>query len=53
MVGLNQIAQFATYSYFSWGFFLPVAAGLLVALVVLADRRHARPLARRAVLAAA
>jgi hypothetical protein len=53
MVGLNQIAQFATYSYFSWGFFLPVAAGLLVALVVLADRRYARPLARRAVLAAA
>jgi hypothetical protein len=53
MVGLNQIAQFATYSYFSWGFFLPVAAGLLVALVVLADRRYPRPLVRRAVLAAA
>ena len=33
MVGLNQIAQFATYSYFSWGFFLPVVAGLLVTLV--------------------
>ena len=41
MVGLNQIAQFASYSYFSWGFFLPVVAGLLVALVVLADRRRA------------
>jgi hypothetical protein len=42
MVGLNQIAQFATYSYFSWGVFLPAAAGLLVALVVLADRRPRR-----------
>ena len=40
MVGLNQIAQFASYSYFSWGFFLPLVAGLLVALVVVADRRH-------------
>jgi hypothetical protein len=53
MIGLNQIAQFATYSYFSWGFFLPVAAGLLVALVVLADRRRVRPRAGRPVLAAA
>ena len=43
MVGLNQIAQFASYSYFSWGFFLPLAAGTLVALVVLADRRRAAP----------
>ncbi len=42
MVGLNQIAQFASYSYFSWGFFLPAAAGILVALVVLADRRPRR-----------
>ncbi len=40
MVGLNQIAQFASYSYFSWGTFLPAAAGLLVALVILADRRR-------------
>ena len=40
MVGLNQIAQFASYSYFSWGFFLPLVAGLLVALVVVADRRR-------------
>ena len=39
MVGLNQIAQFASYSYFSWGVFLPLAAGSLVALVVLADRQ--------------
>jgi hypothetical protein len=53
MIGLNQIAQFATYSYFSWGFFLPVAAGLLVALVVLADRRRVRPRVGRPVLAAA
>lgn len=40
MIGLNQIAQFASYSYFSWGTYLPVVAGLLVALVILADRRH-------------
>jgi hypothetical protein len=40
MVGLNQIAQFATYSYFSWGFFLPVAAAVLLALVAVADRRR-------------
>jgi hypothetical protein len=40
MVGLNQIAQFASYSYFSWGFFLPLMAGVLVALVVAADRRR-------------
>jgi copper chaperone NosL len=53
MIGLNQIAQFATYSYFSWGFFLPLAAGVLVALVILADRRHARPAIRRSVLAVA
>ena len=39
MVGLNQIAQFATYSYFSWGTFLPLTAGVLVALVLWADLR--------------
>jgi hypothetical protein len=43
MVGLNQIAQFASYSYFSWGFYLPVAAGVLVALVIAADRRRTAP----------
>ena len=43
MVGLNQIAQFASYSYFSWGFFLPLVAGLLVALVIIADRRRTAP----------
>lgn len=41
MVGLNQIAQFATYSYFSWGTFLPLIAGVLVALVLWADLRGA------------
>ena len=41
MVGLNQIAQFATYSYFSWGTFLPLTAGVLVALVLWADLRGA------------
>ena len=53
MIGLNQIAQFASYSYFTWGFFLPVAAGVIVALVVFADRRRARPELHRAVLAVA
>ncbi len=53
MIGLHQIAQFATYSYFSWGFFLPVAAGVIVALVVLADRRQVRRAVRRPVLAVA
>lgn len=53
MIGLNQIAQFATYSYFSWGVFLPLVAGVLVALVVIADRRLRRPPVRRVVLAAA
>jgi hypothetical protein len=43
MIGLNQIAQFASYSYFSWGFFLPLLAGLLVALVVVADRSRGAP----------
>ena len=46
MVGLNQIAQFASYSYFTWGFFLPLLAGLLVALVVVADWRRAPRLSR-------
>jgi hypothetical protein len=40
MIGLNQIAQFATYSYFSWGLFLPLAAAALVALVVVVDHRR-------------
>lgn len=53
MVGLNQIAQFASYSYFSWGFILPVVAGVIVALVVFADLREARPPLRGAALALA
>lgn len=50
MLGANQIAQFATYSYFSWGTTLPlIAGGLLVAVLWgqlgsgrKADRRRAR-----------
>jgi hypothetical protein len=53
MVGLNQIAQFASYSYFSWGVFLPVVAGILVTLVVLADRHRARSPFAKFVFAAA
>jgi hypothetical protein len=37
VVGLNQIAQFATYSYFSWGTFLPALAAVLLVLVWWAD----------------
>lgn len=34
MLGSNQIAQFATYSYFSWGMTLPlIAAALLLAVI--------------------
>jgi hypothetical protein len=53
MIGLNQIAQFATYSYFSWGFFLPLSAAALLTLVIVADRRHEVLSLRRALLAAA
>ncbi|MEN8377038.1 MAG: hypothetical protein ABFS34_16560, partial [Gemmatimonadota bacterium] len=42
MFGENQIAQFGTYAYFSWGTFLPLIAGLLIAVVVWADIRDAR-----------
>jgi hypothetical protein len=52
MIGLNQIAQFATYSYFSWGLFLPLAAAVLLALVVVADRRRDVVVAPGALLAA-
>lgn len=48
MVGTNQIAQFASYSYFSWGTFLPILAGLIIALVLWADL-HARRTAPRPV----
>ena len=53
MIGLNQIAQFATYSYFSWGLFLPLAAAALLALVVVADQRRDVVGARGALLAVA
>ncbi|HWA15723.1 MAG TPA: hypothetical protein VG817_04775 [Gemmatimonadales bacterium] len=39
MLGENQIAQFASYSYFSWGTILPIVAGVLLALVLVADLR--------------
>ncbi len=50
MIGSNQIAQFATYSYFSWGTTLPLIAGGLVLAVLWAqlgsgrrpDRQRAR-----------
>lgn len=37
MLGQNQIAQFATYSYFSWGTTLPLIAGSLVLVVLWAQ----------------
>lgn len=37
MLGGNQIAQFATYSYFSWGTTLPLIAGGLVFAVLWAQ----------------
>jgi len=42
MLGQNQIAQFATYCYFSWGTILPLVAGALLTLVLAADLRDAR-----------
>ncbi|HEU4647507.1 MAG TPA: hypothetical protein VFS33_00500 [Gemmatimonadales bacterium] len=48
MIGTNQIAQFATYSYFSWGTFLPILAGVLVTLVLVADLRTGRAIGRYA-----
>lgn len=41
MIGENQIAQFGTYSYFSWGTALPIIAGLLVTAALWLDV-HAR-----------
>ena len=45
MIGRHEIAQFAGYSYFTWGTFLPIAAGLLAALVMVSDLRRPRPAA--------
>jgi copper chaperone NosL len=38
MIGTNQIAQFASYSYFSWGTFLPVLAGAIALAILWSDR---------------
>ena len=43
MLGEHTLAQFATYSYFSWGTFLPVLAGALVALALWLDLRGELP----------
>jgi hypothetical protein len=43
MLGENQIAQFATYAYFDWGTILPLAAGVVVAMVLAADLNSRRP----------
>lgn len=40
MLGENQIAQFASYSYFSWGTVLPIVAGVLLVVVLLSDLRR-------------
>jgi copper chaperone NosL len=53
MLGENQIAQFASYSYFSWGTILPMIAGVLLTAVLLADLRPRAPLAPRATAALA
>jgi hypothetical protein len=42
MLGSNMIAQFATYSYFSWGTVLPMAAGGILAHVLWLDLRQRR-----------
>jgi hypothetical protein len=42
MIGTNQIAQFASYAYFSWGTFLPLIAGVIIALVLAADLTETR-----------
>jgi hypothetical protein len=42
MLGENQIAQFASYSYFSWGTVLPIVAGVLLVAVLLSDLRRDR-----------
>lgn len=38
MLGENQIAQFASYSYFTWGTYLPVIAAMLVAAALWLQR---------------
>ena len=53
MMGLNQIAQFASYTYFSWGTVLPLVAGILVTLVLWAGWRRPDGLRSQPVLALA
>lgn len=45
MLGEHVIAQFGTYAYFSWGTFLPMIAGALVALALWLELREGRPAA--------
>jgi len=53
MMGLNQIAQFASFTYFSWGTVLPLVSGLIVALVFWAGLREPSPAHSQPVLALA
>ena len=48
MLGANQIAQFATYSYFSWGTTLPLIAGGLLITVLWGQLGKRRPDGQRA-----
>lgn len=43
MLGENQIAQFATYSYFSYGTLLPAIAAVMILLALWMMRPSARP----------
>ena len=43
MMGSHVIAQFASYSYFSWGTFLPMIAGALIAFAFWTDLRTPAP----------
>jgi copper chaperone NosL len=42
MLGQNQLAQFATGAYFSWGTYLPILAGLLVTVAFWLDLQRRR-----------
>ncbi|HEX8906832.1 MAG TPA: hypothetical protein VF771_18420 [Longimicrobiaceae bacterium] len=42
MFGQNQLAQFATWSYFSWGTFFPMIAGAMVAVALWLEVRGGR-----------
>jgi hypothetical protein len=48
MWGENQLAQFATYSYFSWGAILAATAAVLVTLALWLDMRAPRGARARA-----